>query len=276
MRQAAHMKLSTLPFSSKNRAAGAQNPMWRWAISGALLGLITTVLYCAPARWLAAALAQSSGGKINLVDAQGRLWDGSARLLLQPGGQNAVLLPGRVRWTAQLAGLGLDVSLLPECCSSQATQIAYRWGWPAAYATITHLDLRLPADLLAGLGTPFNTLGFGGQIHLSSPKLALRLQKTATTVQGQAQMELLQLSSNLSALPALGSYRIAIAGQGDAQVQLSTLAGSALMLEGQGQWQNGVFHFDGQAHAAAGYEDALANILNVIGRRDGARSLIHL
>ena len=34
--------------------------------------------------------------------------------------------------------------------------------------------------------------------------------------------------------------------------------------------------FDGEASAAPGREDALSNLLNIIGRRQGARSLITL
>ena len=47
-------------------------------------------------------------------------------------------------------------------------------------------------------------------------------------------------------------------------------------MNGSGQWQDGRFGFNGEASAAEGYEAALANILNIIGRRDGARTRIKI
>ncbi|RYY92801.1 MAG: type II secretion system protein N, partial [Comamonadaceae bacterium] len=41
-------------------------------------------------------------------------------------------------------------------------------------------------------------------------------------------------------------------------------------------WNGRALRFDGEASAAPGREDALSNLLNIIGRRDGARSLITL
>ena len=41
-------------------------------------------------------------------------------------------------------------------------------------------------------------------------------------------------------------------------------------------WQNQRLRFTGEASAEAGTEAALANLLNIIGRRDGSRSLLSL
>ena len=54
---------------------------------------------------------------------------------------------------------------------------------------------------------------------------------------------------------------------------LSTQTG-ALQLSGSGQLGPSGMRFRGEARAGAGAEQALANLLNIIGRRDGARSLI--
>jgi general secretion pathway protein N len=56
---------------------------------------------------------------------------------------------------------------------------------------------------------------------------------------------------------------------------LATREGS-LQLSGSGRWNGSALRFDGEARAAPGREDALSNLLNIIGRRDGARSLITL
>ena len=84
----------------------------------------------------------------------------------------------------------------------------------------------------------------------------------------------------LSTLEVLGSYRLtlqgAAAGADDSTgVQLTTTSG-ALQLGGSGQWAAGRLRFRGQASAEPGSEPALNNLLNIIGRRQGALSLISI
>ena len=246
-----------------------------WAAAGLCLGVLLALLYYAPATWLAAAVAKLSQNKVQLIDAQGRVWQGSARLLLAPGGQKPVLLPQRLRWTAGMHGLGAKLTLLPECCASRPALLLWQPGWGGQHIQLTNLDVRLPANLLAGLGTPFNTLGFEGTVALSSPQLKLQTQGQNWQLQGAAQLQLLQISSSLTTLPVLGSYQVAVTGGANTSVVLSTLSG-ALQLQGSGGWQNGRFGFAGQAQAAPGYEDSLANILNVIGQRRGAASVFRI
>ena len=49
---------------------------WRWALAGALLGVLLVVLVGAPARWLTAGLARAGGGMVLLAEPQGSLWSG--------------------------------------------------------------------------------------------------------------------------------------------------------------------------------------------------------
>ena len=86
------------------------------------------------------------------------------------------------------------------------------------------------------------------------------------------------MASRLSTLRPLGSYRVALnapAGSDSATVALQTLRGE-LQLQGDGQWVGGRLRFRGEASAAPGREAALANLLNIIGRRQGARSLLNI
>jgi general secretion pathway protein N len=54
---------------------------------------------------------------------------------------------------------------------------------------------------------------------------------------------------------------------------MTTLEG-ALLLQGSGRWVGSRLRFEGSASAAPEREAALANLLNLIGRRSGARSII--
>jgi general secretion pathway protein N len=58
-------------------------------------------------------------------------------------------------------------------------------------------------------------------------------------------------------------------------LRLETLDGS-LQLTGSGQWVGSRLRFRGEAAAAPEREAALANLLNIIGRRSGPRSIISI
>ena len=81
------------------------------------------------------------------------------------------------------------------------------------------------------------------------------------------------VSSRLSSLRPIGSYQLKLSGGEAVALDLSTLEGS-LRLSGSGQWVGGRLRFNGEASAAPGLEAQLANLLNIIGRRQGDRAII--
>jgi general secretion pathway protein N len=105
--------------------------------------------------------------------------------------------------------------------------------------------------------------------------LVLRWSGRQLTLAGRATLDATDISSSLSTLKPMGSYRIALEGGPVPSLLLTTREGS-LQLSGSGRWNGTTMRFDGEASAAPGREDALSNLLNIIGRRDGARSLITL
>ena len=67
--------MATSSSSPASAAAG-----WRWAMLGALIGIALALCLFAPARWLAAGLSQWSNGHLQLVNARGTVWTGTAGL----------------------------------------------------------------------------------------------------------------------------------------------------------------------------------------------------
>jgi general secretion pathway protein N len=136
-----------------------------------------------------------------------------------------------------------------------------------------------PAAVLSGLGTPWNTLDLGGAVRLSARDLALDWVQGRLRVRGNANVQLLNVSSRITTLERLGSYTIGIMGNpqkaGAAELTLSTSEG-ALVLSGQGTVGPQGVYFRGEATAAEGQQAALSNLLNIIGRRQGARSVISI
>ena len=139
-----------------------------------------------------------------------------------------------------------------------------------------------PASWLTGLGAPWNTMQPEGALQLSTQQLAWQHIAGQAQVQGQAQLDLPKLSTRLSTLKPLGSYRLVLQGTGPAgqtgdtmQLTLDTLDGS-LQLKGTGLWRNGHLQFNGEASSEPDAEAALSNLLNILGQRRGAKSILKL
>ena len=252
---------------------------WRWAVAGALLGLALALLAFAPARWLAAALRQGSGGQLLLVNPRGTVWDGNADVVLSSGsgGVESVSLPGRVDWRLRPRWNGVDAQLQVPCCAAQPLQFRASQQGDGMRLAWSDGRSRWPAAMLVGLGAPFNTLRLEGALDLTTQGLAMQWQRGQLHFDGRAMLDATDVSSSLSTLRPMGSYRLALegSGRGPATVLLTTREG-ALQLNGSGRWTGAALRFTGEAAAAPGSEEALANLLNIIGRRDGARSLITL
>ena len=254
-----------------------RNVPWPWAAAGAALGIVYAFIAFAPARWLAAVVADASGGQVQLAEARGTVWDGSARLVLTGGhgSTEAAALPGRVAWRLQPLWNGAVAQLRAECCTPRPLDLRARWHASGWQLLVGDGVSEWPATLLAGLGTPWNTLQLDGEVRLATRGLSVEWVEGRPRVDGRAELEALRMASRLSTLRPMGSYRITLQGGTQATLRLATLEGS-LQLSGTGQWVGRRLHFRGEASAVPGREAALANLLNIIGRRTGERSIISI
>lgn len=258
------------------RPTGSASAPWGWAATGALTGLLLALLLFAPARWLAALVQRASGERITLFAPRGSFWQGSARLVLSggPGSRDQAALPGPVAWRIRPAWSGMSLQLGAECCTPQALRVGLMpAGWGGVRLALADGQSSWPAALLAGLGTPWNTLQAQGDLVASTTGFQAEWIKGRLNLTGRVQLDAMQISSRLSTLRPMGSYRVTLQGGPSSTLQLETLAGS-LQLTGQGQWVGQRLHFDGVASATPESVEALSNLLNIIGRRNGARSII--
>jgi general secretion pathway protein N len=265
----------------------------RFAALGAAVGALVALVAYAPAAWLAGAVSQASGERLLLADSRGTVWKGSAVVVLTggPGSRDASALPGRLHWRLALDGTVLALRARQACCLNGELLLRVAPGLgrlrlelPAVAAGGADTVVgQWPASWLMGLGTPWNTMQPAGTLQLRSPGLWLEQVQGRWRFNGRAELLLGSMASRLSTLEALGSYRLLLVGSaagGDAAtLQLSTLSG-ALQLSGSGQvlGSGAASHlrFRGQASAAAGSEAVLNNLLNIIGRRQGAFSVISI
>lgn len=237
-----------------------------WLVPTALAVLVTVLAFL-PASWLGPLVERQTGGRLTLGDAQGTLWNGSAFVGGAPGQGGAVtpLLPGRFAWRLSPLVLFGQVSMTLDNPQALARQVAIEGSW--SQWQVSSGELLLPAEGLAGLGAPLNTLAPSGSIRLVWNTLDLLRQPNALAVQGRTVLTLSDMGSRMSPVKPLGSYEMAFDWRGNAaDLNLRTVRG-ALLLSGSGMLQNGRLRFSGQAAAAEGYEATLGNMLNLLGQR---------
>ena len=254
----------------------------RW-IALALAGVLAigiTLVASAPASLADAAVARASLGRVRLADAQGSIWSGSARVVLGDaqeasaagsGALRGLAVPGTVRWS--LRALPLLLGLVDATVSVGEGRPPVQLSGHPAELRVGAGGIELPAVTLTGLGSPWNTI---------RPTAALALQWEALTVRagvldGRAAIELRDLSSAMTPVRPLGTYRLAVEGNGrDVSLALRTLSGP-LRLQGQGTWdRHAGVRFEAQAHAEGEDRLRLQSLLTLVGRRDGERTIVRI
>ncbi|MFZ3118864.1 MAG: type II secretion system protein N, partial [Variovorax sp.] len=178
-------------------------------------------------------------------------------------------------WTVRPRWGALDATLRLPCCAPQPLRLLARPNAGGAQLDWRDGTSRWPAALLSGFGAPWNTLKPEGTLDLATQGLVMEFKGGQLGVAGRATLDATDISSSLSTLRPMGSYRITVDGGPTPTLLLTTREGS-LQLNGSGRWNGRAMRFDGEASAAPGREDVLSNLLNIIGRRQGARSLITL
>lgn len=247
--------------------------LWIWRLRAALPWLVVAAvssgavaLTLLPAAWITPQFAKFTRGHVNLVDPAGSLWHGSATLMLAAGPDTsaATLLPGRIEWhtafwplwTGRISMTMRQSEAMPDPVTLDAT----RRG-----AVLSQGALAVPAALLTGLGAPFNTLDLDGDVRLGWTDWRSFGQEAF----GRLTVTLNDMSSSVSLVKPLGSYRVVFQAQGRAStLDLSTINGP-LMLDGHGTVAGGSTSFQGTASAAPAQRENLAGLLNLLGRPSG-------
>ena len=169
-------------------------------------------------------------------------------------------------------------TLRPECCSREAQRLRLDAGWGRLTLGLADGQSQWPAALLAGLGAPWNTVDAEGELQLRTQGMSVEWAGAGPRLRGRLQIDALAMASRLSTLRPVGSYRMVLdAPLADQQftLQLTTLEGP-LRLEGNGQQVTTGWRFRGEASADPASESALANLLNMLGRRQGNKSVLSL
>lgn len=256
----------------------------------ALLGALLVGVALAPASYADAALSHATQGRMRLAQAEGTIWNGSARLVLAEGGAHAaegtaaqaafgrddalvrgVAIPGRIDWSIRALPLlvGQLDALLRFDRVARPVRVHGSWG----EVRIDAGAIDLPSVELGGLGSPWNTVRPAGALSLSWENLVLR----PTGLDGRARIELRGTSSAMTPVRPLGSYRVDVVGRGNrAELSIATIDGP-LRLQGNGSFEaDRGLRFVAEASVEARERDRLQSFLGLIGPREGERTIIRI
>ncbi len=290
----------------RQRNMGKQHGTLGWVVMATLAGASVAAVFNAPAQWLVEPLARVSNGRVALVNAHGTVWQGSGGLVFTggEGSHDRTALPGAVNWQLRPVwsapvdtaatpptapppptGPSLALTVHAPCCMQAPLAVWWSPSLGQQTVRVAAHQSTWPAALLSGLGTPWNTLQLQAGLTLATPGMQLQVRGNRWQGQGALTLDVADASSRLSTVKPMGSYRLIwqwplttpdnTTATADPTLTLQTLQG-ALQLSGSGQWVAGRLRFEGTAQASAGREEALANLMNLLGRRQGTRTLIKI
>ena len=259
-------------------SAPARSRTWLVAAAGGALATLVTAATLAPAQWAAQMVQKVSGDHVELAEADGTIWNGSALLVLASGGGQArSTLPDRLSWHLSpwplLVGT-FDLTLRhPSALMAPVRISAYLDGRLQLGAA----TLRLPAAMLAGLGAPLNTVRPGGTISLHTDGVEVARGQC----HGSVTAEWEYASSALTPVAPIGHYMLQTSGSyPGTRLQLQTISGP-LELAGSGTIsEGGRLSFQGIARpeptADPWTKSQLTGLISLLGRRDGDAAILSL
>jgi len=240
-----------------------------------VLAGLSTLVWQMPASWLGGVLASQTGCRVMLQQATGTIWQGSAALAFselnatEGGCREPLAVTERFHWKSTCALSDLSCSTELQFVALDKPQII-QWG--LRKTQIVANEIKLPANVLEGLGNPWSTLRPRGQLGARWTDLVLGGILGGATDNsprsGVIRIIISNLSSPISPVKPLGSYEIS-ANIGDEGLNwnLSTTSGP-LLLRGQGDTKSGL-HFVGEASASLEAQDSLIGLLALLGKREG-------
>lgn len=233
---------------------------WFLLIVMPLIAVVVTCIVFAPAAWLSTYVEAHS--RVRLVYPTGTIWNGSAMLALTDG-KTARVLPGRISWRIQWAELA--TGHLPMLVHHPSAEGPVAVRFDGRTVSVDRGRMFWSAAMLETLGAPFNTILPGGR---------LRLRWTDTTwgdgaLTGTFQLDWDDAQSALSPVAPLGSFRIVVKANGAQGNATLTTRRGPLLLEGQGQLNQGHLTFTGTADSEPDSREMLNGLIGVLGPRQG-------
>lgn len=240
-----------------------------------------------PVSWISGSLASQTACRVMLQQPMGTIWQGSAALgfsepnAAEGGCRDPMSVTERFHWATSCKLLSLSCHTEIQFAALEQSQLI-QWGLTKTQVTAN--QIKLPANILEGLGNPWSTLRPRGELVARWTEIQLGgfdgldgmnaiLEGANTPSSGVIRIIITNLTSPISPVKPLGGYEIS-ANIADTGINwaLSTTSGP-LLLKGQGEFSNKAgnkgMHFSGEANASPESKESLIGLLSLLGKKEG-------
>jgi len=236
-----------------------------------------------PMSWVSGSLASQTGCRVMLQQPIGTIWQGSAALAFsepnaaEGGCRDPLSVTERFHWSTSCKLLSMTCNTELQFAALEQAQLIH---WSLSKTQIAANEIKLPANVLEGLGNPWSTLRPRGELGARWTDINLAGFAAANTPSsGVIRIIISNLSSPISPVKPLGGYEISanIADTG-MNWTLSTTSGP-LLLKGQGEFSNkgsnggagksAGMQFSGEASASPESQESLIGLLSLLGKKEG-------
>ena len=236
-----------------------------------------------PVSWVSGTLASPTGCRVMLQQPIGTIWQGSAALAFsepnatEGGCRDPLSVTERFHWSTSCKLLSLACNTQLQFAALEQPQMI---NWSLSKAQIASNEIKLPANVLEGLGNPWSTLRPRGELGARWTDINLAglspFGAANTASSGVIRIIISNLTSPISPVKPLGGYEISanIADTG-MNWTLSTTSGP-LLLKGQGEFSNKGgsaggkgMQFSGEASASPESQESLIGLLSLLGKKEG-------
>jgi len=236
-----------------------------FVIFGCGLGLIAANF---PLHWLTSIVASESSCRVSISQPAGTIWAGSTQLGFSDvkstgsqGCQRPQAKSERFSWESQ--------------CSVLERQCKWMIQYPNAERpleltvkrhafNLSSNQIELSPQWLDVLGGPWRSLHLRGKLIIRWTDLTWDSSR-----KGLVEVEFVDVTSPISPVKPLGSYRLTFQLNQVISIELSTIEG-VLHLAGKGSLELGRLSFQGDAMARPESLESLIGLLSIVGKKDGS------
>ena len=248
-----------------------------------VLACLIVIVRQMPVSWIGGSLASQTACRVMLQQPIGTIWQGSAALAFsepnstEGGCRDPMSVTERFHWTTSCKLFSMSCNAEIQFVALEQPQVI---NWSLDQTQIASNEIKLPANVLEGLGNPWSTLRPRGELGARWTDINLAnlsgLGAGNTPSSGVIRIIISNLTSPISPVKPLGGYEISanIADTGLNWI-LSTTSGP-LLLKGQGEFSSKGsaavskgMHFSGEANASPESKESLIGLLSLLGKKEG-------
>jgi general secretion pathway protein N len=259
---------------------------WTVLVSACLVVIVRQM----PISWVGGSLASQTGCRVMLQQPIGTIWQGSAALAFsesnatEGGCRDPLSVTERFHWSTSCKFLSVSCNTEIQFAALEQSQ---QISWGLSRTQIASNEIKLPANVLEGLGNPWSTLRPRGELGARWTDINLvglmailpSFGAGNTPSSGVIRIIISNLTSPISPVKPLGGYEIS-ANIADAGMNwaLSTNSGP-LLLKGQGEFSSkgnsgsagkgAGMQFSGEASASPESQESLIGLLSLLGKKEG-------